>query len=189
MVPPTVCGVGSSKSRVVSGKQKWGRRSPAAVRCFESASKLAHSKRFATSETPCGSAAAHGLLRLAAAVGDERGWKPALQRDAISTGGSRAAWSWSYRRAVARAKRWPSRVVCGNTRSGWTIGVRNRTRMGRAVGRWIRAWREHACAVQRTGQFWARATEEALLGLDTFWRNRRRPLLPPRSRPAKGSKN
>ena len=136
-MPPTVCGVGSSKSRVVSGKQKWGRRSPAAVRCFESASKLAHSKRFATSETPCGSAAAHGLLRLAAAVGDERGWKPALQRDAISTGGSRAAWSWSYRRAVARAKRWPSRVVCGNTRSGWTIGVRNAGRNGRAAGRWM----------------------------------------------------
>ena len=101
MVPPTVCGVGSSESRVVCGKQKWGSRSPAAVRCFDSASKQAHSKRFATSEAPCGSAAAHGLLRLAAAVGDERGWKPALQRDAISTGGSRGAWSWSCRRAVA----------------------------------------------------------------------------------------
>ena len=101
-----------------------------------SASKRAHSKRCASSEAPCGSAAAHGLRRLAAAVGDERGWKPALQRDAITTDstGTRCP---SCGRAVARAKRWPSRVVCGSTRSGGTIGVRNAGRNGRAAGRWM----------------------------------------------------
>jgi hypothetical protein len=65
LVPPTVCGVGSSESRVVCGKQKWGGRSPAAVRCFDSASKLAHAKRFATSEVPCG----HGGTRSTASLG------------------------------------------------------------------------------------------------------------------------
>jgi len=29
------------------------------------------------------------------------------------------------------------------------------------------------CSWQRTGQFWARTTEEALLGEETFWRNER----------------
>ena len=62
-----------------------------------------------------GVAAAHGLRRLAAVVADGPGWNralhrilttgpgcnPAFQGDAISTGGSRDAWGWSCRRAVA----------------------------------------------------------------------------------------
>ena len=123
-------------------RQAWKSKSwvagstPGAVLLSNSASKRAHSKRCASSEAPCRSAAAHGLRRLAAAVGDERGWKPALQRDAITTGstGTRCP---SCGRAVARAKRWPSRVVCGNARSGGSIGVRNAGRNGRAAGRWM----------------------------------------------------
>ena len=61
--------------------------------------------------------------------------------------------------------------------------------MGRAVGRWIQAWRQDACAVQRTGQFWARAKEEALVGLEALWCTERWRLLCPHSRPASLSKN
>ncbi len=32
---------------------------------------------------------------------------------------------------------------------------------------------------KRPGQFWSPAADEALLGLETFWRNIRRPLLFP----------
>jgi hypothetical protein len=49
-------------------------------------------------------------------------------------------------------------------------------------------WKD-PCPFKRTGQFWALAREEALWGLDTFWRNERWPPLFPRSRPARGSKN
>ena len=43
--------------------------------------------------------------------------------------------------------------------------------------------------VQAQGQFWSPAGDEALLCLDTFWRNERWPLLFPHTRPANLSKN
>ena len=47
---------------------------------------------------------------------------------------------------------------------------------------------EDPCPFQQTGQFWTPASEVALLGLDTFWRTRRRSVLLRHSRPAKGAK-
>gem|GEM_PF-4203843 len=67
------------KDPVVCGRQERGRRSPGGVSLFDSAIKLAHSKRFASSEAPWGVAAADGLRRLAAAVCAEPGWSPAMQ--------------------------------------------------------------------------------------------------------------
>ena len=48
--------------------------------------------------------------------------------------------------------------------------------------------KEDPCPFHRTGQFQAPTREDALLGLETLWRNERRPRLLPDSRPAKGSK-
>ena len=48
--------------------------------------------------------------------------------------------------------------------------------------------KEDPCPFQQTGQFWTPASEVALLGLDTFWRTRRRSVLLRHSRPAKGAK-
>jgi len=42
---------------------------------------------------------------------------------------------------------------------------------------------------KRTGQFWSAAGDEALLCLDTLWRNKRGHLLFPHTRPANLSKN
>ena len=48
---------------------------------------------------------------------------------------------------------------------------------------------QYQCRFKRTGQFWSPAGDEALLCLDTFWRNERWPLLFPHTRPANLSKN
>jgi len=44
--------------------------------------------------------------------------------------------------------------------------------------------KKHPSPFQRTCQFWNPAGKEALLGLETFWRNERPPVLFPHSRPA-----
>jgi hypothetical protein len=43
--------------------------------------------------------------------------------------------------------------------------------------------RQYQCRFKRPGQFWSRAGDEALMCLDTFWRNGRWPLLYPHIRP------
>gem|GEM_PF-1129316 len=48
-------------------------------------------------------------------------------------------------------------------------------------------WAQYQCRFKRTGQFWSPAGDEALLCLDTFWRNERWHLLFPR--PPNLSKN
>jgi hypothetical protein len=48
---------------------------------------------------------------------------------------------------------------------------------------------QYQCRFKRTGQFWSPAGDEALLCLDTFWRNERWHLLFPHTRPANLSKN
>jgi hypothetical protein len=48
---------------------------------------------------------------------------------------------------------------------------------------------QYQCRFKRTGQFWSPAGDEALLYLDTFWRNERWHLLFPQTRPANLSKN
>jgi len=48
------------------------------------------------------------------------------------------------------------------------------------------SFREHPCPFQWTSQFGAPAREEALLGLATFWGNRRQPLLFPAQPPCQG---
>ena len=48
---------------------------------------------------------------------------------------------------------------------------------------------QYQCRFKRTGQFWSPAGDEALLCLDTFWRNERWPLLLAHTRPANLSKN
>ena len=48
---------------------------------------------------------------------------------------------------------------------------------------------QYQCRFKRTGQFWSPAGDEALLCLDTFWRNERWCLLCPHTRPANLSKN
>ena len=100
-----------------------------------------------------GVAAAHGLRRLAAVVADGPGWNralhrilttgpgcnPAFQGDAISTGGSRDAWGWSCRRAVAGGETVAQRgAIWRSTSSGARIGVRNSGRNRWAAGRWRR---------------------------------------------------
>jgi len=55
------------------GERVWVGGSPGALLLFESASKRAHSKRFAKSKVPWGVAAAYGVRRLAAALGGRRG--------------------------------------------------------------------------------------------------------------------
>jgi hypothetical protein len=49
--------------------------------------------------------------------------------------------------------------------------------------------RQYQCRFKRPGQFWSRAGDEALLCLDTFWRNDRWHLLFPHTRAAGLSKN
>jgi hypothetical protein len=98
----------------------------------------------------------------------------------------------------ARAARGPLRT--GNSgRAGWfsfgspssggTIGVRNGGSEGLGRGTVDASCAQDPCPFQRTAQFWARAMEEALLGLETLWCTERWRLLCPHSRPAKGSKN
>jgi hypothetical protein len=48
---------------------------------------------------------------------------------------------------------------------------------------------QYQCRFKRTGQFWSPAGDEALLCLDTFWRNERWHLLFPHTRPPNLSKN
>jgi hypothetical protein len=48
---------------------------------------------------------------------------------------------------------------------------------------------QYQCRFKRTGQFWSPTGDEALLCLDTFWRNERWHLLFPHTRPANLSKN
>jgi hypothetical protein len=48
---------------------------------------------------------------------------------------------------------------------------------------------QYQCRFKRTGQFWSPAGDEALLCLDTFWRNERWHLLFPHTRPNHLSKN
>ena len=48
---------------------------------------------------------------------------------------------------------------------------------------------QYQCQCKRTGQFRSPARGEALLCLDTFWRNERWPLLFAHTRPANLSKN
>jgi hypothetical protein len=49
--------------------------------------------------------------------------------------------------------------------------------------------RQYQCRFKRPGQFWSRAGDEALLCLDTFWRNGRWHLLFPHAPPFDPSKN
>ena len=49
--------------------------------------------------------------------------------------------------------------------------------------------RQYQCRFKRPGQFWSRAGAEALLCLDTFWRNPRWHLLFPHTRTSDLSKN
>jgi hypothetical protein len=48
---------------------------------------------------------------------------------------------------------------------------------------------QNQCRFKRTGQFGSPAEDEALLCLDTFWRNERWHLVFPHTRPANLSKN
>lgn len=49
--------------------------------------------------------------------------------------------------------------------------------------------RQYQCRFKRPGQFWTREGDEALICLETFWRNRRWPVLFPHSAPTDLSKN
>lgn len=49
--------------------------------------------------------------------------------------------------------------------------------------------RQYQCRFKRPGQFWSRQGDEALLCLETFWRNKRWHLLFPHARPPDPSKN
>jgi len=48
---------------------------------------------------------------------------------------------------------------------------------------------QHQCRFKRTGQFWSPAGDEALLCLNTFWRNERWHVLFPHTRRANLSNN
>lgn len=48
---------------------------------------------------------------------------------------------------------------------------------------------QYQCRFKRTGQFWSPAGDEALLCLDTFWRNERWHVLFPHAGPAHLYKN
>jgi len=49
--------------------------------------------------------------------------------------------------------------------------------------------RQYQCRFKRPGQFWTQEGDEALMCLETFWRNRRWPALFPHSAPSDLSKN
>ena len=49
--------------------------------------------------------------------------------------------------------------------------------------------RQYQCRFKRPGQFWSRAGDEALLCLETFWRNQRWSLLYPHTHPPDPSNN
>lgn len=49
--------------------------------------------------------------------------------------------------------------------------------------------RQYQCRFKRPGQFWTREGDEALMCLETFWRNRRWPTLFPHSAPTNLSRN
>ncbi|MFP5248210.1 MAG: hypothetical protein ACLGP3_00105 [Acidobacteriota bacterium] len=49
--------------------------------------------------------------------------------------------------------------------------------------------RQYQCRFKRPGQFWSTAGDEALLCLDTFWRNDRWHLLFPHTRPSDPARN
>jgi hypothetical protein len=83
----------------------------------------------------------NGVLHRVVAIG--LGWKPAFQRDVITTGGSRGTRFSSWRRAGARGKWWlRRRCSCsGSSKGGGTIGVRNGGRKRWAGERWMQAAR------------------------------------------------
>jgi hypothetical protein len=145
--------VGSATHPAVWGKQGWGGRSPGAVGLFDSASKLAHSKCFATSEAPGG----HGGMRSTASLGPGGTGpsnrivtvgprcNPAFQRDDVTPGLKQGRWMLALQHGrCARGKQWPSRLVSLRERQrespndGGTSGVPNRGRKGGAVARWRR---------------------------------------------------
>ena len=74
------------KNPVVCGRRQWRGRSPGAVRWSDSASKLAHSKRFATSEALGG----HGGTRSTASLGPGR-TGPSMESLPSGWGGTRAS--------------------------------------------------------------------------------------------------
>jgi hypothetical protein len=49
--------------------------------------------------------------------------------------------------------------------------------------------RQYQCGFKRTGQFWSLEGDEALLCLETFWRNHRWPDLLPHARPPSFANN
>jgi len=115
--------LGRGTHPVVCGRPEWGSRAPGAVSLPESASKRAHSKRFASSKAPCEDAAAHGVRRLAAAVGPAPHHKPAHQHEWPSV------WSRSSA-APCCAPNWPGGVLEWDKRvqerwtgKGWTAPV------------------------------------------------------------------
>ena len=75
--PTELCQVARNSGRFWGAG--WGSRSPGAVSFLDSASKQAHSNRFATSEAPFEIAAAEKFRRLSPATGHRPGWNPALQ--------------------------------------------------------------------------------------------------------------
>jgi hypothetical protein len=160
LVPPTVCGVGSSESRVVCGKQKWGSRSPAAVRCFDSARKRAHSKRFAKSKAPwesrprmdCG-----GLPPLCV----EPGLLTRCYHHGLRPG------RWVLELQEGRCARGNGGPAGGSLREHrWRRDDRSTQRRKQALGSGAvdaSCW-EDPCPFHESGQFWAPAREEAVLG-------------------------
>ncbi len=49
--------------------------------------------------------------------------------------------------------------------------------------------RQYQCRFKRTGQFWTQTGDEALLSLETFWRNARWSMLYPHSQGADPNQN
>ena len=88
------------------------------------------------------------------------------------------------------AKRWPGGVVHLQEQQQRSNDRSTQPRKnGPGRGAVDASCREDPCPFQRPGQFGAPTREEALLGLEAFWRNRRRPVLFRHSGPAKGSEN
>jgi len=93
------------------------------------------------------------------------GVEPGFQPEAMTTGRSRDARCSNGRRVAARGKRWPSMAV--------DLGERQERRVDRRAQRWKEglsrgvaygSCREDPCWFEWTGQFWAPAREEAVLG-------------------------
>jgi len=81
----------------------------------------------------------------------------------------------------------PPRPLAGGTRTGSPRAPRRQEPLG--CGAADATCSPYPCRFKQTGPFWSPAGDEALLGLDTFWRNERWPLLFPYTRPASLSKN